>query len=369
MTETLRVSTLDDAISDISEIDDELIETMRHKIADVQASIDRVAGEAQRKQDEYQQTLDDLSSQLENAKDVAEAALMKQKSDHALELAEHQRRLAIEFSQLETHIKNAEQDCSLFDHTRREMYELDQISKMNDAQRKIENEQAKIEESNAVFTVTSLQKSLRKRDSRNSAILRVKALEREISELQASRREQWTELRLKVTDMMAKIDLNTKDHTSFVRILKKTMEDRDAQYAEHLKAIRDQITTEKTESENDVKATSEKCESLQRIYQSITRRGNKQLSELAVDIERMKQIIDSEKQREERDAVVNAEQIAKFETLSSQTRGVRMRADTINEELSKTRQFNHSAVVTLKRNEAKQAKPQQRSHRKNSIFT
>lgn len=364
---SLRLSTFENDASD-AELDDTMIDELKQKVADTQTLIDQITSESRRKQNEYQTTLDDLSEKLENAREVADSALQKQKEDHALELIELQKRLAQEYSKLELHVQNAEHDCSLFDHTRREIYELDQISKMNDAQRKIETEQAKIEESNAVFTVTSLQKSLRKRDSRNSAILKMKALERDISELQASRREQWSGLRLKVTDMMAQIDLKRKDHGSFMRTMQKTMEDRDAQYAEHLRVIREQITHERTESENEVTATSEKCESLQRIYQSITRRGSKQLGELMQDIERMRQLVDAEKEREESDAVTGTEQIAKLTTLSTQTRGVRIRADAITEELARTRQMNHSAAVTLKKKSERIA-PKQQTHRKNSIFT
>ena len=368
MESSLRVSEFGDDL-DIQEDHDEEIENLQQKVSQTETALMSMASAAQLKQEEYQTALKSLTEQIESAKRVAEEALARQKAENAEALDRLRTKLDREMMEIESQVRNNEIQNSLFEKTQQEIHMIGEMTKVNDLQRKVEQERSRIEETNAIAAVTRMQKSLRMRDSRNAAILAVKRLEQEISELQATRRELHSVLRLKSGDLMAQMEIKRRDHNTFMRNMKRTIEERDQRYETHIKAVKDQIERERMDSEHEIRATAEKCENLQKILQAVTRRGNRQLSQLEKDIERMRRTVAATRAEEQRSEASHIEQIARLHTLNTETSAVRTRTVGINQELMTTRARNAAAVSTLRKSEAKAATRTTGRHYKNSIFS
>lgn len=368
MESTLRVSEFGDDL-DIDERDPE-IEALQNQVAETESTLLSITSAAQLKQEQYQSSLKSLQNEIESAKHVAEEALARQKAENAEALDRLRTKLDREMMEIESQVRNSELQNSLFEKTHQEIHMLGEMTKVHDLQRKVEQERSRLEETTAISAVTRMQQTLRMRDSRNTAIMAVKRLEQEISELQATRRELHSALRLKSSDLMAQMEIKRRDHGTFMRNMRRTMEERDARYATHIKAVKDQIERERIDGENDMKTTAEKCENLQKILQAVSRRGNRQLAQLEKDIERMKRTVASTRAEEQRNEASHIEQIARLQTLSTETAAVRNRAVGINQELMTTRARNAAAVSTLRKSEARAAAAKTTArHYKNSIFS
>ena len=352
---------------DAPEEHDQEVESLLKQVSEAETALLSLTTTATKKREEYKQTLTSLTRDIETAKHVADEALSRQKTQNAEALESLRTKLEKEMMELETQIKNCELQNSLFEQTHQEIHLLSEMTKIHDLERQAEKEKARIEEVNAISAVSGLQRSMGSRDRRNAAIMGVQKLEQEISELQATRRELHAVLRLKSSDLIAQMEIKRRDHATFIGNLQRTINERDARYATHINAVKAQIEKERIDSENEMKATAEKVENLQKVYQAITRNGNKQLGLLERDIEKMKRMVEAAGKAEERNDILHLEQIAKLERLNTETAVMRNKSQDMEHELMLTKARNGQAVSNLRKHTTE--KKQIGKHSRTSVFS
>ena len=339
--------------SNILEQSDEEIESLQKQVSEAESTLLSLTTAATRQRAEYAQTLSTLMKDIETAKNVAAEALARQKAENTEALESLKTRLDREMMDLESQIKNCELQNSLFEQTHQEIHLLSEMTKVHDLERKAEEQKARVEEVNAISAVSQLQKSMGSRDRRNAAILAVKKLEQEISELQATRRELHAVLRLKSGDLIAQMDIKQRDQATFIGNLRRTMNERDARYATHINAVKAQIEKERIDMANDMKMTADKVDNLQKVYQAVSRNGNKQLGLLERDIEKMRRLVEAAGKAEERHDITHLEQIHKLERLNTETALLRTKSQEIEQQLLQTKARNGEAVTNLRKSEKK----------------
>jgi hypothetical protein len=313
----LRVSALGgDSIDDLpgDETDAELEEVER-QITDAQTALDAIQRNSAHRRSQYESELAELGEKIERAKEIAADALDRQRAVQKREIEE----LVEEFEQrmqaMQLSFRRAVDQNKTFDQIRQEIADLGYETKRTDQLRILEQEQAKAQEQASIAQVNQLQRSLKRRDARNAAILTVRRLEQEISDLQFARREFLSEHRLKVTDLITQIDLKKRDHAGFVRTLRRDIAEREQQNADRISILQQQVERERLQTEYEVRSATEKCQNLQNVYQTMTRRGNQQLSQLENDVQKLKRALELAERGEGKFVATSREELSKLHSL------------------------------------------------------
>jgi hypothetical protein len=368
--DSLRPSALGDDDLDEEAISDETdleLANVERQITDAESALDNITENSQRRKSQYDKELTELWQKIESAKQIAADALERQKNSHQSEIAN----IVDEFEQRMQALKlsfqrNLDQNTT-FEQIRQEISDLGNETKLTDQKRILEQERAKAQELNSIAEVNLLQKALKRRDSRNTAILTVKRLEQEICELQSSRREFLSETRLKVTDLIAQIDLKKRDHYQFVRNLERDLLEREQQFHDRISILQQQIERERLQTEYEVKSATEKCENLQKVYQAISRRGNQQLSQLEADVQKLKRAIEMAEKGEEKLVLTSRDEMSKLHSLELETQSILLtRAGLI--QLNQTETRNRQVATVLKQRQTSNTL-RDSSVRKNAIFS
>jgi chromosome segregation ATPase len=368
MRSSFRISAIDDVgLGREEDAADELdteIAALQSQVDDAGAALAAVQNSLQHTKEQHTKEVTDLNKKIESAKGIATDALRRQEIGHKSELAA----LAREFEQRTESLKamfsrNLEQNTR-FDNIRRDLLSLGQETQMTDLKRLTERRRAKIQEVHSKAAISNLESGLKKRESLNNALLTVRRLEGEISDLQTSRREAEAEARIKITDLLTQIDLRRSDHATFLQALERDFSERQQQFEARIEMLQRQIEKERGQSEFEVRSAADKCENLQRMYQAVSRRGNQQLSQLDMDIRKLRRALDAAEQGEQRFAVANREQMARIRTLLTETETIQKTVAGLKEELFQTQKGNATAASVLRQSE----RTAERTHKRNSVF-
>jgi chromosome segregation ATPase len=368
MGSTLRYSAIDESgvereAGELDELDAE-VASLQGQIDDARTALTAIQTNIEDTKEQHAKQVVDLSQQIADAKATAADSLQRQELAHQAELA----KLAKDFDDRVGTLKamlnrNIEQNAE-FQNIRRELSTLGKQTKLTDLRRVTERHRSKIQERQSKTELSALQNELKKREILNTAILAVRRLEGEISDLQASRRENSAEARLKITDLLTQVDLRRADQATFIQALQRDFTDRGEHFEGRIEMLQRQIDQERTQNEFEIRSAAEKCENLQRMYQAVSRRGNQQLSQLDADMRQLRRAIEMAEQGEQRFATGNREQMARLRTLQSETDTLRRTGVTLEKELADTQSGNATAASVLRQSD----RSAERVQRRNAVF-
>ncbi|OHT15115.1 hypothetical protein TRFO_14477 [Tritrichomonas foetus] len=335
------------ADEDLNEID-----VLQTKIAECQTKLDSMKEDAEVRHIRYEEELRKIAVQIQDAKRLSVEGLERQKISQAEKIKDLKHQLEEEKLKYDGHLRLLINQNARLDKSQKEMTAISQLSRALDIQHLEELEKSRNIETDAVRRSAVLNKTLAKKMIQYNNKQRLKRLEQEVSELQSTRREIESEFRIKRSELMNKYDVKTADNKILLTKLQQDIEERDAEYALHLVVTRKRIEKEKQATESTMKSATEQCESLQKLYHTVVKRGGQQVSLLTQDIERMRKLLEATRQNEEKYGETSLKQNQKLYNLTKSTHTIRQQATGMMDELTRTRMENEFSVSILQNSQS-----------------
>jgi hypothetical protein len=249
---------------------------------------------------------------------------------------------------LEASFETNMQQNSAFAKMRRDIETLHQEAKLTDVRTKAEQEQSRIEELRSVSDLKRRQNSLKRREARNSLVLKVRNLEEEVSGLQSRRREILAENRLKVADLLRQIELRRSEQRGLLATLQQDFSERERLAKSQITGLQQQIQCERGLIQTEGQFAVEKCRHFQKIHQTIARRGSQQLAELNREIAKLQRMIETAEKGEQQVSARNRSEMSKLRQLQEETASMRRTAQGLSRELEQTKTGNETVTSVLR---------------------
>jgi hypothetical protein len=347
MTSTFRLSAFDDEDPPQDDLDAEFA-SLEGQVSEAERTLEAIQRNLESKQRQHAAELARLTEKITEARSVAADGLKDQQIQHNAELralaAEHEDRMANIKASLEANL----QQNSAFAEMRRDIATLDRETKLTDVRRKAEQERSNIEELRSISDLNRRQKSLKRRDERNSLILHVRGLEDEVSTLQSTRREILAENRLKVTDLLTRIEVRRLEQRTFLATLQHDLSEREQLAQSRIAGLQEQIRCERAQIQTDTQFATEKCRHFQKIHQTMAKRGNQQVADLNREITKMQRMLRVAERGEQQVSAKNRSEMSKLQELQQETESMRRAAKGLNKELEETQTGNQTAASILR---------------------
>ena len=325
------------------------VEFLRSKIEEVEATLESVNQDIERRQSMYEAELTGLAIEIKKAKQKSIDALEQQQIEQQNKFQELKFMAEDEKNRIEGYYNNLVNQNNLLLKNQREFMEIQQQSSMYDSKRNEELETLKLNETNAALQSTQFKKFVEKKLTQFSNRQRLRNLEQEVSNLQSTRREVDSKFRLDRSDLLGKFEIHVADNKMVISNLKNDIIAREKEFNAHLNATKQRIEKERLAAENELKFMATQLETLQNVYQTVLKRGSQQLSILNQDIEKMKRLLSSSREDVERYDQENLQRTKKFHELTMNTNSFRQSSSGIAEELSKTKMERDLSISQIQK--------------------
>ncbi|OHT12922.1 kinetoplast-associated protein [Tritrichomonas foetus] len=199
--------------------------------------------------------------------------------------------------------------------------QLDQLRKEVDQMRQTSNEAA----FSATQTRTKLYQQSKNVSLQNSQ--RIQYLEAQLSEIVSVTREEMRDIRAKIEECLAAIDIRNKEHANEITRYEHELAEREAQYNEHLEVLHEQFACEKQRVEQSVNESAKNTEKMQKILKQLEKQHEHQLQTTLKDVEKMKHSIYQARNREDM-------QMNETKTFISQAQGIQRECQQTEKEIA-----------------------------------
>jgi ElaB/YqjD/DUF883 family membrane-anchored ribosome-binding protein len=174
---------------------------------------------------------------------------------------------------------------------------------------------------------------------------KVKILQNQLSSLSSLSREEMRDVRSKIDECLAAVDLRAREHENEIEKYKREIAERQAQYNKHLEVLAVQFRTEKQRLEQQLAAVLARGQNMQKILKQISHHHNTQLKMALQDNEKMKSVIYEARARETVSTIPKEEsQPSAFET-----RRIEQEIAMVNSEITELEQENKNLHNELKK--------------------
>lgn len=126
---------------------------------------------------------------------------------------------------------------------------------------------------------------------------KIQVLENQISEVQAMSREELRDIRAKIEECLATVELRQKEHENELKRYEKEIEDRNETYKLHISALKDQLNNEQERLNQEINAVDNKISAMEKILAQLENHHQKQVEATTQGIEKMKLTISNLKTR------------------------------------------------------------------------
>lgn len=156
---------------------------------------------------------------------------------------------------------------------------------------------------------------------------RIQYLEAQLSEIVSITREEMRDIRAKIEESLAAIEIRRKEHANEIAKYEHELSEREIRYNEHWQALQEQHAAEKQRVEQSVAESGKKTENLQKILKQLEKQHTQQLETTLKDIETMKHSIYKSRTK-------NEEQMAETKTYIAQTQSIHRECKQIEQEIA-----------------------------------
>lgn len=335
-------------LNDGGELDNELA-SIQAQVDDTELTLQNIQRSIKDKTERYAIEINDLQEQLAQAKLESQRLLQEQEEQQNNEITDLKLHFNDEVSKIQGLLNRNIQEDNEWMQKRTEINQLGNETQLNDLLHKMETDKAKFQESVTVSAGNEARKKMERISNSIAAESRMRQLETEVADIQSNRRELGNESRLKTEEFNDKLEVRNRDHQILMRKMTNEMNVRTAQYEQHIKSLQSRLTREKQQCEFELRAATDKCENLQKMYQTITKRGSQQLLSITKDIERMKRSLDEAQKGESKYDTNNRSQMLKNQTLNAETENLRRTYQLMQEEFERLQMENQLAMHELQK--------------------
>ena len=325
----------------------EEIATIQAKIDATEIALQKIKQTHEQRKRTAEQELAELSSELQSAKETAEAALRQQDQRQEEDLQKLQKQFDDDLASLDAGIKRNLHDDEVWNERRKEARALGEQSKLYDLQSQLEQQRSQAEENQNMQALNQAQKRMQLEVDIETAKKNLQMLEDEISELTTVRREKLGEYKIKCSDMTNKMEARERDHNIMVARLQKELAQRDATFAHHIESAKAILDKEKDQSSSETAVFTTRYQSLQQLYHTTTKRGAQQMQNLNNDIEKLQKSVDEAQAGEQAIADKFKEDASKIQALQADIAKLKLDQQNIKSEIARVTQENNRAKREL----------------------
>ena len=375
MDKSLHLSDISPVRSDLKRDADDERDLLISQINEYRAVLENLHEDSESRHSRYEAELSRLTRQIQDAKSRSASALDEQRSEHAEKL----RATRAAFEDAKDHyrrkIEEIEKQNIALENSQREMARIGRETRSIDEQRMSVAEKSKMIESDAAKRSSQLQQTLKKKMIVYNNKQKLKRIEHEVSDLLTTRREIDSEFRLRRNDLVSRFEVMQADFKMLVKRLEHDMGQREKEYNLHLEVTRKRIEKEKQSADSELKLAAEQVDALQKLYQTVSKRGAQQLSLLNQDIEKMKKLLNASIEDQEKFTKSNVTENRKLYNLSKNTNTMRQTASGIMDELTRTKMEKDLSISQIQKSpsnsprKVSQMSSSNSTPRKQSIFT
>ncbi|KAK8888405.1 hypothetical protein M9Y10_039475 [Tritrichomonas musculus] len=279
--------------SDAAEAEDPEILRIQEQINEAESNLEKIYAQVEEEKVRHEKELKEIAVEIEKAKKIRDDGLAEQQQEQHQEIEQILREYEEEREMFEHSLQKGVEDNRQYAQKSNEIILLSDEAKIANLERKVEIEKAKIQESIMNAESKQLQKTLKKKQVTSAYKQRFLLLEKEISDLQGKRRENSSDVRLRISELATKIQVKQVEHTTIIRKLENDMKARDKDYQTHIDTVKRQLEKEKQTADVETETMAVRYQNLQKYYQSVSKQGSQQLARITHDIEKLKRELDT----------------------------------------------------------------------------
>jgi hypothetical protein len=163
---------------------------------------------------------------------------------------------------------------------------------------------------------------------------RIQELENQLSELASITREELRDVRAKIDECLASIDVRELEHRSEIEKYQREFAQREEQYNAHLEILAEQFQQEKQRLEQQFTAASSKGENLRRVRAQLQKHHDMQIATTRKDNERMKLSIYQAKARDDQQFVNTKGYVSQIQNIQRTCGELEQELQLVNKEIS-----------------------------------
>jgi chromosome segregation ATPase len=237
------------------------------------------------------------------------------RAEHETEIDKAEERHKREVQRLQQEMKTSLEAAEQWSEKHAEMVCVAKRGQLEELRRQVDEARATVNRNS--LSATQARNKFHQQ-SKNASLMksqRLQFLESQVGELNSASREELRDIKAKIDECLAAVDLREREHKNEVRRYEDEITEREQQYAVHMNVLTEQFRCEKERLRQVITAASSKVENLQRILKQLEKQHETQLQSTLHDVERMKNYIyqsrtrDTDKQNETRNYVANVNQL------------------------------------------------------------
>lgn len=254
-----------------------LVDEAEEKLMALKAEYQVTTSKLQQHEEEEEIDTERMDQEIQDLKDQQEQELQEVE-------AKHQAYLQSLTETFQSSVKEAEKWAEM-------RTEAVKVQKLADLEAmKEEYEQFKASTADEIFASTQDRIKLYQ-EAKNASIMnnqRISLLESQISEITSITREEERDIKAKINECLASIDLRKREHEALVTKAQNELSDRKEKYEMHIKQLEQQHESEKKRLQQAIQSETEKIDNLQKVIRKMEQQHTRNLQDSLREIERMK---------------------------------------------------------------------------------
>lgn len=326
---------------------DEQLESVVSKVDKMETALRCLSDEYNEKQKNHGRELEKLKNEIERFRLTSENELAVQEARQTDEFVNLHTKLEQQIHQYQTTFDHGVSEIENFASQTTEFARISKAWKITDMIRTLEFERNRVNEETMAFNLRLAEKELQVKIEDRDNYLKMKQLEREVSQLQQTWRNIKMQARVSEAEMTTKLSLTKQNHTLALEKLKDEINTREKDYALHIAETKNLINHERSLSDKKLSDSGDRALSLQKIYKSLTSRGNQQLNKIMRNINKLQNSLNEAHTSEGRFSELNKSADQRTEILKSRCSELKATVKDLEAEKHSILTDNESIVSQL----------------------
>lgn len=275
--------------------------------------------------------------------------LDKLKEEHQAEIREKTEKHEEEINSMKLKFTRALKDAEAWAEEHAENVYAEKSAQLDSLKQELAKLKDEVNE--AMFTQTQSRNKLF-HQSKSIALQnaqRIQFLQAQLSELSSVTREELRDVRTKIDECLAAVELREREHKAEIDKYEKEIVQREERYNTHLECLALQFKNERQRLNQQYQATVEKGDNLQRLLKQLERHHDMQMQTTLKDNERMKNTIYQAKTRDDQQFTDTRSYITQIQSTQHATRQIEQEIGVVNQEIAELQAENKELQEQLKR--------------------
>jgi chromosome segregation ATPase len=271
------------------------------------------------------------------------------RAEHEAEITKSEEKHKREVQRLQQEMKTSLEAAEQWSEKHAEMVYVAKRAQLDELRRQVD--EAKAAANRHSLSATQARSKFYQQ-SKNASLMnsqRLQFLESQVGELNSMAREELRDIKAKIDECLAAVDLREREHKNEVQRYENEITEREQQYAIHMNVLTEQFRCEKERLQQAVAAASSKVDNLQRILKQLEKQHEKQLQSTLHDVERMKAYMYQSKTRDTDQQNETRNYVATINQLQRECAQTEQELALVESEIKELREENKELKVELQK--------------------